>query len=401
MLMDVSENNMVSHLKQVYLDYSASTPVDERVVAAMQPHFGEIYGNTTSSHQYGRRAETAVEDAREKVARIFNCKPNEVVFTGCGSESDNLAIRGAAWAARRDGRGNHLMTTPVEHSAVGKTVNTLATVMGFEKTILPVDEMGMVDGDTVADACREDSILASVIYANNEVGTVAPLADIAARVHERDVLLHTDAVQAAGQLSLDVVALGVDMMSISAHKFYGPKGVGALYVRDGIELVSSLTGGSHEAGRRAGTLNTPLIVGLAEALQLAYDEQEERVDHYRAMCGELVESVLTRVPDVVLSGHPEKRLPSHASFVIDGVDSARLLMHLDMRGVAASGGSACKTGNPEPSDVLLAMGYPPERAVGGLRMTVGRFTTLEAITYAVDVLVDAVEKVRNLNRVVL
>ncbi len=378
--------------RNVYLDYSASTPTDPRVVEAMMPYFTEVFGNPSSIHSYGRRAEQAIEDARETVARILNCHLSEIVFTSGGSESDNLAVRGAAWQARQQGKGLHLITTPVEHPAVGKTVDQLATVMGFERMVLPLDRFGLVDVEDFANACRTGTTVASIMYANNEVGTIEPLPNLTAIAHEREVLFHTDAVQAAGQLTLDVQALGVDMLSMSAHKFYGPKGVGALYVRKGIELVSSQSGGSHEGGRRAGTHNTPFIVGMAKALELAYEELDERNAHYRAVRDQLIDGILTRVPNAQLTGHSEQRLPSHASFIFDGVDGNTLLMHLDMNGVAASSGSACKTGNPEPSDVLLAMGYSREQALGSLRLTVGKEITAEDIDYAVGVIANVVEK---------
>jgi cysteine desulfurase len=378
--------------RQVYLDYSASTPADPRVVEAMMPYFTEVFGNPSSVHSFGRKAEQAVEDAREAIARIMNCRPSELVFTSGGSESDNLAIRGAAWTARQQGKGLHLVTTPVEHPAVGKTVEQLADIMGFRRTVLPLDRYGLVDVEDFAAALSDGTAIASVMYANNEVGTIEPIPQLSAIARERGVLFHTDAVQAAGQLTLDVQALGVDMLSISAHKFYGPKGVGALYVRNGVELVPSQSGGSHENGRRAGTHNTPFIVGMAKALELAYDELEERTGHYQTLRDQLIEGILARVPNAQLTGHPQQRLPSHASFIFDGVDGNTLLMHLDMNGVAASSGSACKTGNPEPSEVLLAMGYSREQALGSLRLTVGQPTTADDIEYAVNVIARTVEK---------
>lgn len=382
--------------RTVYLDHSASTPTDPRVVEAMLPYFIEVYGNSSSGHRFGRDAERAIEDAREIIARILNCKPTEIIFTGGGSESDNLAIRGAAWARKQ--QGTHLITTPVDHSAVSNTVKQLGQVAGFDYILLPVDEQGMVDVEDFVAACRPDTTFASVIYANNEVGTIQPIPRLAEAAHERGILFHTDAVQAAGQLTLDVQALGVDFMSLSAHKFYGPKGVGALYIRDGAALISHQTGGSHEHGLRAGTHNTPFIVGMATALQLAYDEHEHLLAHYRQMRDMLIDGILSRVPDSALTGHPEQRIPSHASFIFPGTDSSNLVMHLDMCGVAASGGSACKTGNPEPSSVLLAMGYPERDAVSGLRLTVGRQTTAEDIEYAVSVITETVEKLRKLER---
>jgi cysteine desulfurase len=384
--------------RTVYLDHSASTPTDPRVVEAMLPYFTEVYGNPSSAHSFGRQAEDAIETARETVARVLNCKPAEIVFTSGGSEADNLAIRGAAWSARQHGRDSHLLTLPVEHSAVGKTVEQLTQVMGFGSTVLPVDRFGLVDVDDFIAASRPGSTVASIMYANNEVGSIQPIPQLASAARERGICFHTDAVQAGGQLPLDVQSLGVDMLSLSAHKFYGPKGVGLLYVREGVELIPSQSGGSHEEGRRAGTHNTPYIVGMAKALQLAYEELDQHTAHYRALRDQLIDGVLSRVSSAQLSGHPEQRLPSHASFVIEGVDSSTLIMHLDARGIAASGGSACKTGSPEPSGVLLAMGYSPKEALGSLRLTVGRQTTPEDVDYAVDVLVDVVEKLRKLNR---
>jgi len=382
----------------VYLDHSATTPTDPRVVEAMMPYFTEIYGNPSSAHSFGRKAEFAVETARETVARILNCNPSEIVFTSGGSESDNLAIRGAAWTACRRGEGQHVITMPIEHGAVGKTIEQMIEVMGFERTTLGVNHHGILDIEEFTKACQPGTTLASLMYANNEVGTIQPISTLAPFARERNVLLHTDAVQAAGQLPLDVQLLGVDMLSISAHKFYGPKGAGALYVRDGVELTPSQSGGSHEEGRRAGTHNTPFIVGLAKALELAYEEFDNRVSHYQAMRDQLIDGVLSQVPGARLTGHPTQRLPSHASFIIDDLDSGALIMHLDMRGVAASGGAACKTGNPEPSEVLLAMGYSPKEASGSLRLTVGRQTTAEDVDYAVDMLAETVEKLRKLSR---
>ncbi|PJF32467.1 MAG: cysteine desulfurase NifS [Phototrophicales bacterium] len=389
----------MKHIRDVYLDYSATTPLDKRVLDAMMPYLTDVYGNTSSTHRHGRKAEDAVEMARQKIAKIFNCKPSEIIFTSGGTESDNLAIRGSAWYAQKMGMGkNHLITTPVEHSAVGRTIGQLADFLGFTSTILPVDEYAMVDVEEFANACTDKTIIASVIYSNNEVGTIAPLPKLAEQARERGVLLHTDAVQAAGQLSLDVEVLGVDMMSISAHKFYGPKGVGALYLREGVNIIPSNTGGSHEEGHRPGTLNTAGIVGMAEALALAYEEQAYHLGHYRKLRDMLVDGILSRIPDSRLTGHPQERLPSHASFVFADIETNQLLMHLDMKGISASGASACKTGNPEPSSVLLAMGFSRAEAGGSLRLTVGRYTTEEDVAYAIDTLVEVVEKLRKLRR---
>ncbi len=388
----------MSKQRTVYLDYSATTPTDPRVVEAMLPYFTEVYGNASSAHSFGRKAEAAIEKARMTVARILNCTPSEVIFTSGGSESDNLAVRGAAWAIRqRDGR-KHLITTPLEHSAVTKSVTQLVDVMGFQRTILPVDSHGLIDAAALESAITDDTSFASVIYANNEIGTVQDLAALGKIARAHNVLFHTDAVQAAGQLPLDVQALQVDLLSLSGHKFYGPKGVGALYVRDGVDLLPSQSGGSHENARRAGTHNTPFIVGLAKALELAYEEHEERIgrlNHLRTM---LIGEVLERVPQAQLSGHPQRRLPSHASFIFEGIEANKLIMHLDMRGVAASSASACKTGNPEPSGVLLALGASRSQASGSLRCTLSHHTTEDEIAYAVDAIAESVAALYKLQK---
>lgn len=381
--------------RSVYLDYSATTPTDPRVVEAMMPYFTQVFGNASSAHTFGRDAERAIEQARSTIAGIFGCKPKEVVFTSGGSESDNLAVRGAAWSMSENRR--HLITTPIEHSAVGKTIAQMAKHMGFEDTILPVTREGLINPGEVAEAITDQTALVSIIYANNEVGTVQPLADIGAITQERGVLFHTDAVQAAGQLTLQVAELGVDLMSISAHKFYGPKGVGALYVREGIDLLPSQSGGSHENGRRAGTHNTAFIVGMAKALQLAYEEHDERLSILKARREMLIDGVLSTVSQAELTGHPERRLPSHASFVFDGIDANKLIMHLDMRGVAASSASACKVGNPEPSSVLLALGYERSKAAGSLRLSLSHHTSEEDVEYAVQMIAESVKSLSRLN----
>ena len=383
---------------RIYLDHAASTPVDPRVVEAMTPYFSEVYGNPSSVHTFGRRAEDAIEQARNDIAEMLNCKPNEVVFTSCGSESDNLALRGTAWLAQKQGKQVHIITTPVEHHAVSKTAEQLANVSGAEVTVLPVDKYGMVNPQDVKKALRPETTLVSVLYANNEVGTLQPLKEIAHLTHESGALFHSDAVQAAGQLRLDVQELDVDMMALSAHKFYGPKGVGVLYVREGIDLIPSQSGGSHERGRRAGTSNVPYIVGMAKALQIAEQGRKEHTRHYAKLRDAFIEGVLSQIDNVELTGHPENRLPNNASFAFQNVDGNALLMHLDMAGIAASSGSACKTGDPEPSDVLTAMGYEREWALGGLRLTVGRNTTQEHVERVLDVLPEQVAKLRELGQ---
>ena len=383
--------------RQVYLDHSASTPVDPRVIEAMLPYFGEVYGNSSSAHRQGIAAERVIEDARETIAAILICAPDEIVFTSCGSESDNLAIRGVAWHGRGQGRSPRLITTPIEHSAVTNTIRQMSELMAFDTAFVSVDKSGCVDESAFASACVPGS-LASVVYASNEIGTIQDLARLSAIAQDRGALLHTDAVQAGGQLSLDVTTLGVDLLSLSAHKFYGPKGVGLLYARDGVALAAAQSGGGHEDGRRAGTHNTALIVGMAKALELAYAELDSRAEHFRYMRDRLIDGVLTRVPGAALSGHATRRLPSHASFILHGIDANALLMHLDMRGVAASSGSACKVGDPEPSEILLGAGYSPEDAKSGLRLSVGLSTTDDDIDYALDAIETAAQNMLRLRR---
>lgn len=389
--MSVMENK-----RKVYLDYAATTPVDERVVEAMGPYFKQQFGNPSSVHTFGQRAEAALEAARESVAQDLNCRPDEVIFTGCGSESDNLALRGAALAARRQRDANHILISPVEHDAVSQTAEQLAEVLGFDLEYLPVDEYGMVHPDAVADRLRDDTAVVSVMYANNEIGTLNPVAEIGAVCREKGVPFHSDAVQGAAHLSAYVEALNVDLMAIGAHKFYGPKGVGALYVRKGTPLVPAVTGGSQEFGLRAGTHNIPYIVGLAEAFRIVQDEREGREQRLHSMRDHIIATVLGAVPEARLTGHPNLRLPNHASFVFRGVDGNALLRMLDVEGFACSSGSACKTGDPEPSEVLTALRLAPEWALGSLRVTLGKDTTMGKVEAFLEVLPKAVERVRAL-----
>lgn len=381
----------------IYLDHSATTPVDERVATAMQPYFSELYGNPSSVHRFGRAAEDAVEAARESVANILNCRPKEIIFTSCGSESDNLALRGPIYAALKSGlRDNRLITSPLEHSAVSRTARQLEAVLGTDVIFLPVESDGSITPETLGEYLNENTRVVSLMYANNEIGTLLPIQALAEVAHEAGVLFHTDAVQAAGQLDLDVQVLGVDMLSISGHKFYGPKGVGLLYVREDTDILPSQTGGSHEFGLRSGTHNVPLIVGLAKALEIATAEREQHTTHFRRLRDRLIEGVLNSIPDVVLTGSRDERLPSHASFAFQNVDGNAMLMHLDMKGIAASSGSACKTGSPEPSEVVMALGLDASWALGTLRLTVGRHTTDEDIDTVLNVLPGVVENVRRL-----
>ncbi len=380
----------------IYLDYSATTPVDARVVEAMTPYFSASFGNPSSVHRYGQVAEAAVDAAREAVAAVLNCKPEEIIFTSCGSESDNLAIRGAAYAMREKTGAKWILASRAEHPAVTKTLLHLEKYEGFLIEWLDVDEHGMITPESVSNAICDDTAIVSVMYANNEIGTINPIKKIAEICRTNNILFHTDAVQAAAYLPVDIRALGVDMMSLGAHKFYGPKGVGALYVRKGTPLISHLTGGGQEFSLRAGTQNVPYIVGFAAALTLTNEEREQRVTHVQPLRDQIIGSVLETIPDSRLTGHMESRLPHHASFAFKGVDGNLLLTLLDAAGFACSSGSACKTGNPEPSDVMNAIGLSRDWGLGSLRVTLGKDTMPGDVESFLHALPAIVEKARTL-----
>jgi len=380
----------------VYLDYSATTPVDPRVVAAMTPYFSTSFGNPSSVHRYGQVAEAAVDSARETVASVLHCSPEEIIFTSCGSESDNLAIRGAAYAMREKTGARWILASRAEHPAVVKTLLQLEKYEGFLLEWLDVDEQGRVTPEIVSSAICDSTAIVSVMYANNEIGTINPVKAIAEVCRNHNILLHTDAVQAAAYLPVDVRTLGVDMMSLGAHKFYGPKGVGALYVRKGTPLVSHLTGGGQEFNLRAGTQNVPYIVGFAEALRLTNEERNQRVTHVQPLRDRILGSVLETIPDARLTGPMDARLPHHASFAFKGVDGNLLLTLLDAAGFACSSGSACKTGNPEPSEVMNAIGLSRDWGLGSLRVTLGIQTTAADVDAFLAALPGLVEKARKL-----
>lgn len=385
----------MSSRTQTYFDYAATTPVDERVLEAMLPYFREAFGNPSSVHFYGQQAEAALEDARQTVASLLGARAEEIVFTACGTESDNLALRGTAWAQHKKGR-RHILISPVEHHAVLHTAHQLADLHDFVVEELPVDEFGRVDPDDVAGSIRPDTALVSVIYGNNEIGTINPVAEIGAVCRERGVPFHSDAVQAAAHLPMNVNRDKVDLLAIGAHKFYGPKGVGALYVRRGTEIIESQTGGKQENALRAGTQNVPYIIGQAEALRLAQESVDERAQRIIPLRDHLIGAVLEAIPRARLTGHPVERLPNHSSFVFEGVDGNTLLQMLDAQGFACSSGSACKTGNPQPSEVLTAIGFSRSWALGSLRVTLGKDTTPADIEAFLKVLPEVVERVRGL-----
>jgi cysteine desulfurase len=384
----------IRKMKSIYLDYAATTPMNHRVLESMLPFFDVQFGNPSSSHYFGQKGEGAVEDSRVSVSLAMNSKPGNIIFTSGGTESDNLAIRGMSLFARKFKGANRILTTPVEHPAVANTVRQLQELFGFEVDYLPVDFLGLVNPDDVRRMIKKDTALVSVIYANNEIGTINPIKEIGAVCSSLGVPLHTDAVQAAAHLKIDTENENIDLMTIGAHKFYGPKGVGALIKRAGIQFIPTQTGGSQEQGLRAGTHNVPYIFGLAKALELAqksFQKTESRLTELREY---LIGLILEQIPQVKLTGHPTQRLSNHASFIFQGIDGNQLVIVLDRAGFACSSGSACKTGNPKPSEVLKAIGVPDDWALGSLRVTLGNQTTKEELDSFVASLVEIVHRLR-------
>lgn len=379
-------------MKRIYLDHAATTPVDPKVLEAMLPYFVENFGNPSSIHSFGRDTRKVIEDARAMVAReIGAAEPREIIFTGSGSESDNLAIRGVAVAYRN--KGNHIITSAIEHHAVYDTCKALQK-QGFEVTFVPVNSNGIVNPDDVMQALTDRTILVSIMHANNEVGAIQPIAAIGRLLKGRNVLFHTDAVQTVGTIPVNVAELSVDLLSMAAHKFYGPKGVGALYVRKGVKLEPLIYGGGQERSRRAGTENIAGIVGMAKALTLANADLEENQKRITALRDYLIDSVLNRFDHVRLNGDRYTRLPGNVNFSFEYIEGESLLLNLDLKGIAASSGSACTSGSLEPSHVLLAMGICHEIAHGSLRLTLGKSTTKEEIDYLLEVLPEIVAKLR-------
>jgi cysteine desulfurase len=384
---------------RVYLDHAATTAPDPRVITAMLPYLTSAWGNPSSIYAEAREARKGLDAARRTVAEVLGCKPNEVVFTSGGTESDNLALRGVATAARAAGRGDHIITTHIEHHAVLHECDALAKD-GFRITYLPVDGEGCVRLDALRGALDAATVLVSIMYANNEVGTMQPIAEAARMVkaHDPHIAFHTDAVQAAGALSLDVDALGVDLLSIAAHKLYGPKGAGALYIRGRTPFLAQQLGGSQERNRRAGTENVAGAVGLATALRLAHDELDARNARLIAMRDRLLDEVPRRVPGTIITGPLDhtRRLPNSASFAFEHLEGEAVLLALDLEGIAASSGSACTTASLEPSHVLVAMGVSEAYLRGSLRLTLGTGNTMDDIDRLLDVLPPAVARIRAL-----
>ncbi len=375
--------------RRVYLDHNASTPVHPEVLAEMLPFFAEIYGNPSSIHAFGREARDGVDQARERIARFLQVSPQEIVFTSGGTESDNLGVKGLAWAR---GRG-HLITSSVEHHAVLRTCQALEA-QGFDVTYVGVDAHGMVDPDEVRRALRPDTIAISIMHANSEVGTLQPIGAIGRLARERSVPFHVDAVQTFGKIPLDVDALGIDVLSFSGHKIYGPKGIAGLYIRKGTKMVSIQHGGEHERRRRAGTENLPGIVGLGKAVEVRARDMHAEAERVGALRDRLWEGVRARLPEVRLSGHPTERLPGTASLLVRHVESESIVLGLDLKGVAVSAGSACTSGNVEPSHVLVAMGVPLDWAMGAVRCSLGRSTTAEDVDYVIESVDTVVRRLR-------
>jgi len=383
-------------MKRVYLDYNATTPIDPRVFEAMIPYMKEEFGNPSSIHSYGMAGKAALDNSREQIAELLGAGPREIVFTSCGSESNNLAIKGIAFQLRE--KGNHLITTQVEHASVLETFRFLES-QGFNSTYLSVDKYGLIDLEELREAITDDTILVSVMFANNETGVLMPIQEIAELVKEKRVIFHTDAIQAVGKIDINLKNLPVDLLSISGHKLYGPKGVGALLIRDGVKLGPLIHGGGQERGKRSGTENVAGIVGLGKACEIfkqdaGYKMQDARIKDLR---DELYEGISERISGFKLNGHHEKRLSNTLNLSFEGVEGESLVMNLDLEGIAVSTGSACSEGNVEPSHVLLAMGLSKEQAVSSVRFSLGRFTEKEDINRVIDVLPGIVERIREIS----
>ena len=381
-------------MKRVYLDYAATTPTDPEVIKAMQPFLFDKFGNPSSIHSFGQEAKKALEDSRETVALFLGADASEIVFTSGGTESNNFAIFGAAFALEK--KGNHIVTTAIEHHAVSEPAKFLEK-KGFQVTSVGVDKNGLVSPEDIKKAITDKTILISVMHANNEIGTIQPIAQIGKIAKEKGIYFHTDAVQTVGHIPVNVNELNVDLLSLSAHKFYGPKGVGALYIRKGTRLERFLHGGDQEKGRRASTHNTPGIVGLAKAISLCKDKMEEEARFQTSLRDKLIKEIQNKISETYLNGHPQQRLPNNANVSIKYIEGESILLNLDMLGIAASTGSACTSTSLEPSHVLLAIGLSPEIAHGSLRLTLGRWTKEEDIDYLLEHLPGIVQKLRQMS----
>ena len=381
-------------MKRIYMDNGATTRVTEPVFEAMKPYFCEIYGNPSSAHNFGYVSRHAIDAAREQVAKAINADVNEIYFTGCGTESDNWAVRGAAYENLKKGR--HIITTAIEHHAILHTCAQLEKE-GFEVTYLPVDEYGFVTPEQLDAAIRPDTTLVSIMTANNEIGTIEPIADLAAVCKKHGVLFHTDAVQAIGSVKIDVKAMQIDMLSMSGHKFHAPKGIGVLYIRKGVRLQQFMNGGAQERNRRAGTENLASIVGIGKAIEIATANIDAHNEKLSAIRDHMIERILKEIPYTRLNGHPTTRLPGNVNVCFRFIEGESLLMLLDAKGIAGSSGSACTSGSLDPSHVLLAIGLPHEIAHGSLRLSLSEENTMEEADYVVDALVEIVSRLRSMS----
>lgn len=381
-------------MNRIYLDYAATTPADPQTVEAMRPYFNEKYGNPSSIHSFGQETKAAIEKARAQVAKLIGAKPDEIVFASGGTEADNHALEGVAFALEK--KGNHIITSAIEHHAVTECCQFLKKC-GFEITFLTVDKYGSVDPEAVEKAVTPKTILVSIMHANNEIGTIEPIAEIGKRIKGKGIYLHTDAVQTAGHIPVNVDDLGVDLLSMSAHKLYGPKGVGALYIRKGTRVTPFLHGGAQENNRRASTENVPGIAGFGVAAELAQKNMSEEGKKLLPLRDKLIKGILEKIPDVLLNGHPGQRLPNNVNVSVKYIEGESMLLNLDMLGIAASSGSACTSGSLDPSHVLLAIGLPHEIAHGSLRFSLGKYTTEAEIDYVLEQLPKIVEKLRKMS----
>lgn len=383
-------------MKEIYFDHAATTKLDERVLKKMLPYFTEYYGNANSQHGMGREAQKAVDEARDEIATLIGAKPSEIYFTSGGTEADNWVLRGVCRSLAH--KGKHVITTKIEHAAMLTTAKELEKD-GFEFTFIGVDKEGFVDLEELKKAIRPDTILISCMYANNEVGTIEPIKEIVEIAHSHGILCHTDAVQAMGAMRINVKDLGVDMMSFSAHKFNGPKGMGALYIKTGVTVGRLISGGHQERTRRGGTTNVPGVVGFAEALRLTYETLDEDAKYVASLRDRFIKRVTEEIPYVKLNGPKDgtKRLPNNADFSFEYIEGESILFSLDLAGIAVSSGSACSSGSLEPSHVLLALGVPEELAHGSIRFTFGKENTVEEVDYTVDKLKEIVDRLRKMS----
>ena len=381
-------------MENVYFDNAATTKLDEKVLQKMMPYLRENYGNASSIYKLGRESKKAIEESREEIAKVLNCKPNEIYFTAGGSESDNTAIKGIARANRK--RGNHIITSKIEHPAVLETCKVLEKE-GFEVSYISVDEEGIVNIEELKKAIKSTTILITIMFANNEIGTVEPIEKIGKIAKENNIYFHTDAVQAVGSIKIDVQKLNIDSLSLSGHKFYGPKGIGALYVKQGVAFEKYISGGHQERNKRAGTENVAGIVGIGEAIRLAYRDLEEHNRKIKELRDYYVEQVTKKIPHIKINGSLENRLPGNSNISFRFIEGEGLLLNLDLKGICASSGSACTSGSLDPSHVLLAIGLPHEIAHGSLRIAIGKYNTKEEIDYLVENLVEIVNRLREMS----